>query len=176
LNATTDRFDNQECRYSWEFRIGNCISTVEKHFPLLLKTQQSQKIYFHNVICAQITFFAKSTFWHNVKEHFPIAPTNSNFRATDEKLLVKTHVFSKDTTRFNNFILKKLDNHNNMKKAYTFLGQNASFKGSSTQFQDKYSENTRKIHFYTFSNHSISHKWPIFLRKLFFASPEKLCV
>jgi hypothetical protein len=71
-------------------------------------------------------------------------------------LLVNAHFFNIDKNRFNNFLLKKLDNYNNMKKAYTFLGQNASFKGSWAQFQKKYSENMWKIHFY------ISHKWPIF--------------
>jgi hypothetical protein len=85
-----------------------------------------------------------------------------------------TQFFSKDTTLSNNFLLKKLDNHYNLKIAYTFLGQNASFKGSSAQVQAKYSGNTRKIHFCTCSNHSISHKWPIFSRKQFFVSPEKL--
>jgi hypothetical protein len=32
-----------------------------------------------------------------------------------------------------------------------------------------------KIPFYMLSNHSISHKWRIFLRKQFFVSPETLC-
>jgi hypothetical protein len=60
----------------------------------------------------------------------PLAPTSSNFRATDKKpnnytidssksrfyanpFLVNAHFFSKDTNRFTNFLLKKLDNHNN---------------------------------------------------------------
>jgi hypothetical protein len=118
-----------------------------------------------------------------------LPPMSSNIRARDKKpkkytidtsrfyanpLLANAHFFIKDTNRFNIFLLKKLDIYNNMKKAYTFLEQSASFKGSSVQFQKIYSGNTCKIDFYTFSNHSISHKWPIFLRKQFFVSPEKL--
>jgi hypothetical protein len=64
---------------------------------------------------------------------------SSKSRFYANPLLVNAQFFSKDRNLFNNFPLKKLDNHNNMLKPHTFLGKNASFKGSSAQFQDKYS-------------------------------------